>query len=146
MLLATLSLVSADLSVGKLNNTHGADPRHLAACGAPGKVDCGVCECTVRSACQWCDGMGGPAAVGSVSRPYGAAPAGAVSSGKPGECPANLVNCGVCRCTTRSACQWCDGQGGPASITGPGSISAVPRGSALAVTLLALPVTIALWQ
>ncbi|CAE7228943.1 KIF16B [Symbiodinium pilosum] len=148
MLLVTLRLAFADLSAGKFNNTlQGAGPRHLAACGLAGKVDCGVCECTVESACQWCDGNGGPARVGSISRPSGASlPVSAVSNGKNGECPSNMVNCGVCKCTTSRACQYCDGMGGPAKITGSGTISAVPRGSTLAVTLLALPLTIALWQ
>ncbi|CAE7256650.1 KIF16B [Symbiodinium sp. CCMP2592] len=134
MALAGLGLVAAEpAALGVVNSTlRGNEPRHLASCGVAGAVDCGVCKCTDRMACQWCDGNGGPASIGSSGSSNSAAPASTHTSGS---CPSNLVSCGVCTCTTRSACQYCDGYGGPARI----SVSASHRVCVPLAALLALP-------
>jgi len=138
MVLAGLGLVVADPASAVVNSTlRGNEPRHLASCGLDGKVDCGVCRCTDRMACQWCDGNGGPASIGSSGSSNSPAPASTHASGS---CPSNLVSCGVCTCTTRSACQYCDGYGGPARI----SISASHRICGPLAALLALPLAISL--
>ncbi|OLQ06284.1 hypothetical protein AK812_SmicGene10441 [Symbiodinium microadriaticum] len=137
MVLAGLGLVVAEPS-GVVNSTlRGNEPRHLASCGVAGAVDCGVCKCTDRIACQWCDGNGGPASIGSSGPSNSPAPASTHASGS---CPSNLVSCGVCTCTTRSACQYCDGYGGPARI----SVSASHRICGPLAALLAIPLAISL--
>lgn len=76
-------------------------------------VDCGVCKNVPQSTCQWCDGYGGVAPVNSG--PGGSSPSPASGGiGGSGTCPAGLMNCGVCRCTTPSACAsaYCAGSGG----------------------------------
>eukprot|EP00438_Fugacium_kawagutii_P029745 Skav215799 [mRNA] locus=scaffold3885:81021:81428:+ [translate_table: standard] len=75
--------------------------RALENC-APGKVNCGGCQCVEPTTCSWCHGMGGTSPV---------APASEGPSCGPG-----LVNCGFCLCTERSSCAVCDGHGGPAAI------------------------------
>eukprot|EP00437_Effrenium_voratum_P007137 CAMPEP_0181430106 /NCGR_PEP_ID=MMETSP1110-20121109/17548_1 /TAXON_ID=174948 /ORGANISM="Symbiodinium sp., Strain CCMP421" /LENGTH=135 /DNA_ID=CAMNT_0023553403 /DNA_START=73 /DNA_END=480 /DNA_ORIENTATION=- len=103
--------------------------RSMASCGVAGAVDCGVCRCVSPGVCQWCNGMGGPAAIDSTAAP-------ALSSGG-GACGVSgLVNCGVCRCVPRSTCQWCNGNGGPARITSAGARH-LPRASLAACALLA---------
>ena len=137
MVLAGLGLVVAEPS-GVVNSTlRGNEPRHLASCGLDGKVDCGVCRCTDRIACEWCDGNGGPARIGSSGPSNSPAPASTHASGS---CPSHLVSCGVCTCTTRSACQYCDGYGGPARI----SVSASHRICGPLAALLAIPLAISL--
>mmetsp|Transcript_118606 Transcript_118606/g.166766 ORF Transcript_118606/g.166766 Transcript_118606/m.166766 type:complete len:149 (-) Transcript_118606:67-513(-) len=128
----------AGLEAGKVVNStlRGSEPRHLASCGVAGRVDCGVCKCTDPVACSWCDGNGGPARITGGSGGSAAPANSGYSSGN--WCPSNLVSCGVCTCTTRSACQYCDGYGGPARIT-----SASHRGSAFFAALLTLPLV---WQ
>ena len=132
MVLAGLGLVVAEPPASVVNSTLRAnEPRHLASCGVAGAVDCGVCKCTDRIACPWCDGSGGPASIGSAgpSNSPAPAPASTHTSGSNGFCPSNLVSCGVCTCTTRSSCQYCNGYGGPASISSSGSGSGSSSGS-----------------
>eukprot|EP00933_Yihiella_yeosuensis_P027616 TRINITY_DN2151_c0_g1_i1.p1 TRINITY_DN2151_c0_g1~~TRINITY_DN2151_c0_g1_i1.p1 ORF type:complete len:466 (-),score=102.36 TRINITY_DN2151_c0_g1_i1:172-1569(-) len=40
-----------------------------AVCNADGLVTCGVCVCVPESTCAWCNGYGGPAAIGFVAIP-----------------------------------------------------------------------------
>eukprot|EP00438_Fugacium_kawagutii_P001183 Skav206582 [mRNA] locus=scaffold925:923418:925066:- [translate_table: standard] len=73
-----------------------------------GLVSCGVCKNVYPTACQWCNGKGGPAAVGGSE---------------------NVVNCGVCRSVPESVCKWCDGTGGPAAVGSSGSSTVSSGGS-----------------
>ena len=57
--------------------------------------------------------MGGKA---KVTKTYNVgASAGAAGAWSGGGGP-ELVNCGVCKYVPRSSCQYCNGQGGPASV------------------------------
>eukprot|EP00438_Fugacium_kawagutii_P001182 Skav206581 [mRNA] locus=scaffold925:922007:922363:- [translate_table: standard] len=83
----------------------GSAPVSPASAGSEKMVNCGVCKNVPKSTCKWCDGTGGPAAVGSSG-------SSTVSSGG----SENVVNCGVCRNVPESTCKTCDGYGGPAAV------------------------------